>query len=323
MVEERGEKQPTVDAVIPVYKPDAAFGRLMRALAAQSFPLSHILLINTEEKYFRPELIEGMANVEVFHISKKEFDHGGTRNMGAGFSGADYVLFMTQDAVPKDRYLVERLVGSFSNKDVKVAYARQLPNGSCGVIERYTRQFNYPDTSAVKTKKDIRRLGIKAFFCSDVCAMYDRNYLVSNGGFEVPCIFNEDMIFAGKTVLSGGAVAYCAEARVVHSHNYTARQQFERNFDNGVSQAMHPEVFKSVAVVGEGKKLVKQTALYLKESGQKRLIFKLVFHSAAKFMGFKLGKAYKRLPKRMRRAFSMNKSFWDEGHAKNVKNAEF
>ena len=39
-------------------------------------------------------------------------------------------------------------------------------------------------------------------------------------------------------------IAYEAEARVLHSHNYTNMQQLRRNFDLGVSQAEHPEVFE-------------------------------------------------------------------------------
>ena len=51
---------------------------------------------------------------------------------------------------------------------------------------------------------------------------------MSAGGFEDPTIFNEDMIFAGKRILAGDKVAYVAEAKVIHSHNYTGSQQFHR-----------------------------------------------------------------------------------------------
>ena len=50
-------------------------------------------------------------------------------------------------------------------------------------------------------------------------------------------------IFAGKRILAGDKVAYVAEAKVIHSHNYTGNQQFHHNFDLAVSQAQHPEVF--------------------------------------------------------------------------------
>lgn len=73
-----------------------------------------------------------------------------------------------------------------------MAYARQLPKSDCHIVEQYTRQFNYPEQSCVKTKADIPTLGIKTFFCSDVCAAYRVIYL-KNWGFESPVIFNEDM----------------------------------------------------------------------------------------------------------------------------------
>ena len=45
------------------------------------------------------------------------------------------------------------------------------------------------------------------------------------------------MIYAAAAIQAGYRIAYAAQARVVHSHNYTFRQQFCRNFDLGVSQA--------------------------------------------------------------------------------------
>lgn len=56
------------------------------------------------------------------------------------------------------------------------------------------------------------------------------------------------MIYAAKAVEAGYSIAYAADAEVVHSHNYTNGQQFHRNFDLGVSQAEHPEVFGGVSL---------------------------------------------------------------------------
>lgn len=55
-----------------------------------------------------------------------------------------------------------------------MAYARQLPDKDCPLAERYTRSFNYPEESCLKTKADLKRLGIKTFFASNVCCAYDR-----------------------------------------------------------------------------------------------------------------------------------------------------
>lgn len=39
---------------------------------------------------------------------------------------------------------------------------------------------------------------------------------------------------------------------VVHSHNYSVKQQFHRNFDLAVSQTAHPEIFEQVSSEAEG-----------------------------------------------------------------------
>ena len=71
------------------------------------------------------------------------------------------------------------------------------------------------------------------------------------------------MFFAANAIEHGYGVAYAAEAKVVHSHNYTMRQQFHRNFDLAVSQKQHSEIFEQVSSEAEGMKLVKSTIAYL------------------------------------------------------------
>ena len=48
------------------------------------------------------------------------------------------------------------------------------------------------------------------------------------GGFVPRAIFNEDMILAGTMIKAGYGIAYAADAKVIHSHNYSGRQQFHR-----------------------------------------------------------------------------------------------
>ena len=303
-------RYPSVDVIIPTYRPDHSFSVILKRLSEQRYPISNILIINTEEEYWDPDLTRNMPGVEVFHIPKDKFDHGATRNMGAGFSTSDYMIFMTQDAIPKDRNLVANLLAPFADPSVKVSYARQLPRKDCRIIEGYIRNYNYPDKNCVKSAEDIDSLGIKAIFCSDVCACYERNFHREMGGFEEPCIFNEDMIFTAKTLKKGYSVAYAAKARVIHSHNYSAMQQFRRNFDNGASQAMHPEVFARIRSENEGMRMVKETADYLQRIGRFDLIPQLITQSAFKYLGFKLGRAYESLPAGLVRRCSMNKEFW-------------
>lgn len=233
-----------VDVIIPTYKPGEKFYNLIQTLKRQSYPVDRIIVVNTEKKWFPSYFSEGNQDIEIYHIKKEEFDHGGTRDRAASLCDGDILLFMTQDAVPNDNYLVEELLKSFRRPEVAAAYARQLPAEGCSLIERYTRSFNYGPMSRRKKKSDLAKLGIKTYFCSNVCAAYRRDIYEEQGGFEHRTIFNEDMIFAGKLIQAGYSIAYVAEAKVVHSHNYTNRELFQRNFDLAVSQADHPEIFK-------------------------------------------------------------------------------
>lgn len=304
-----------VDVIIPVYRPDASFRQVLKRLDRQSVRPNRILVINTEERFWKPEFVQGIGQAEVYHIAKAEFNHAATRRKAAALSDAEYMMFLTQDAMPADRRLIERLLESFSEIEVAGAFARQLPKKDCNPIERYTRNFNYPKTSFVRSKEDVEKLGIRAYFFSDVCAMYRKADYLQLGGFVERAIFNEDMLFAAKALAEGKKIAYVSEARVYHSHNYGNIPYLKRNFDLGVSQAEHPEVFSQVSSEKEGIALVKKTAQYLLKTGQGYYIPKLVSNSGFKWIGYQLGKNYKHLSDRMIRTLTTDPTYWNRSRS--------
>lgn len=313
-----------VDIIVPTYKPDETFCLLLQKLQEQTFVVHRVIILNTDEELWKAAvkqypLEERLRTLPcpatVIHVSKKEFDHGGTRQLGAETSDADVIMFMTQDAMPSDAYLVENMVQNLNSTEIKegtvaVAYGRQLPNSDCGIVERYTRQFNYPETGRIKYKSDIAILGIKTFFCSDVCAAYRRDLFMALGGFESPIIFNEDMFFAAKAVMAGYGVSYEAKACVIHSHNYSVKQQFHRNFDLAVSQTTHPEIFEQISSEAEGMKLVKSTIKYLFKIRKPYLIWNLGWQCVGKYAGFFMGKRYKKLSRKRILKYTMNQEYW-------------
>lgn len=326
----------TVAVLIPTYRPDKKFSRLLQMMQRQTHPVKQIIVMNTEKSLWNEGGYDGIPGLEVHHVPRAEFDHGGTRKRGMRYVRADVCICMTQDAVPADEYLVERLVealyqeraeagavsesqkqgnpvvsGKQCEEPVAAAYARQLPDKGCRLIERYTRSFNYPDRSFVKTEADLPRLGIKTYFCSNVCAAYNMEIYNRLDGFVDRAIFNEDMLYAAEVIDAGYGIAYAADAKVIHSHNYSCRQQLHRNFDLAVSQAEHPEVFAAVPSEGEGIRMVKQTAAYLKRQKKWHLIPELVCQSGFKYLGYQLGKHYRLLPMSVVRKLTMNQAYWD------------
>ena len=292
-----------VDVIIPTYKPDNKFLVSIKRLLAQTVAPGKIIIINTDKAVWDKTGIEEKLK-ELFeeidtelileHIEKQDFDHGATRNFGVSKSKAEYFVCMTQDAVCFDKKTIEYLLRGM-DKSIKMTY---------------TREFNYPAESMIKSFNERQTLGIKTYFASNVCAAYERETFDALGRFDTGQILNEDMLFAYKLIENGYFVKYEAWANVVHSHNYTGVTQFKRNFDIGASQASNPHIFKNIKSENEGKKMVLKTLKYLLSTHSYISVVKLVYISGCKYAGFLAGKNFKGLPKSVVRAFSMNKGFW-------------
>lgn len=88
--------------------------------------------------------------------------------MGAELSDEEFLIFMTQDAVPQDQYLIEKLMEPFQDSKVGASYARQLPDKDCRMVECYTRSFNYPQESRIKRLRmwinlELRRSSVQMY----------------------------------------------------------------------------------------------------------------------------------------------------------------
>lgn len=298
------------DVVIPTFKPGIDLKTLLNKLRSQTLQPEKIIIINTEEKYLQKSLYAGISNIEIHHIKQEEFDHGATRDLGANISTGEFVIFMTQDAMPLDYILFEELLRPFDDNEVGVVYGRQLADENCNIIERFTRKFNYPEYDIIKIKADLPKLGIKTYFSSDVCAAYRKDLYIKNGGFIKQTIFNEDSIYASKIINMNYKVVYASKAKVLHYHNYSSVQYLKRNFDLGVSHRQNPEIFLAIKSENEGMKLVKDTARFLNKNKKTYLIPSLIIKSGFKFIGYKLGKSYKRLPYGLIKKITMNKEYW-------------
>ncbi|MCD8019614.1 MAG: glycosyltransferase, partial [Clostridiales bacterium] len=288
-----------VDVIIPTYKPDDKFEKNLRMLRKQTLQPDRILIVNTEESQFHSREFGKLSQGELIHIKKEEFDHGGTRNRAAALCDGDIIVLLTQDAIPADTLLLEKLVEPFSDENVCAAYGRQMADRKDNPVEAYTRTFNYPKESRIKSKEDLPVLGIKTFFCSNVCAAYRKSVYDVMGGFPLHTIFNEDMIFASRLIEADKKIAYVADARVWHWHNYTAVDQLKRNFDLAVSQVDYGGLFLAVKSESEGIRLVKKTLSYFIKKRRFDLLPGIILQNGAKYIGYKLGQNYHKLPKRL------------------------
>ncbi|EAO4102324.1 O antigen biosynthesis rhamnosyltransferase RfbN, partial [Salmonella enterica] len=142
-------------------------------------------------------------------------------------------------------------------------------------------------------------------------AAYRRSVFEALGGFPEHTILAEDMFMAARMIQAGYKIAYCAEASVRHSHNYTPKQEFQRYFDTGVFHACNPWIQRDFGGAGgEGFRFVKSEIQFLLKNAP-FWIPRALLTTFAKFLGYKLGKHWQSLPLPTCRYFSMYKSYWN------------
>ncbi|MFA6051105.1 MAG: glycosyltransferase [Methylobacter sp.] len=244
-------------------------------------------------------------------IPKSEFNHGGTRQSGVNrLPETDIIVFMTQDALLAKPDAIERLLAAFIDEQVGAAYGRQLPHRNAGPIASHARLFNYPAESQLRCMEDRTRFGIKTAFISNSFAAYRRNALMQVGGFPVDTIMNEDAYVAGKMLVSGWKIAYCADAQVFHSHDYGFLDEFKRYFDIGVFHS-HTSWLQQTfgGASGEGLRFVISEMRYLIKHAP-WLIPSAALRTGLKWLGFKLGDLHMGLPRAIRKCFSLHKTYW-------------
>lgn len=305
-------KNKEIAVIIPIYHPDSKFNKLLRMLHKQKNIEFDVYIVDSGSTLNQYESdLEGLS----YHIDKtssKEFNHGGTRRAEAErCKDYPFLIFMTQDAIPADENSLANLIDVFKKDDkIGCAYGRQLPNPGASIMAAHARLFNYPDKSQVKQLSDAKRLGIKTAFISNTFAAYRHIVLDEVGSFPKHVILSEDTYVAAKMVLAGYKVAYCADARVFHSHNYSIMQEFRRYFDTGVFHAEQPWIRKSFgAAEGEGKRFVLSESRYIL-SHKPWLIVSMVMRDGMKFLGYRMGISYRSLPRGIIKKVSMMKSYW-------------
>lgn len=297
--------------IIPIYRPDAKFLRLLSSIKQQSISDIPVLLIDSGKGISYTDAIGGM-NVEIRHISSQDFNHGGTRQWGINqCSEPDIYFFLTQDAIPADAYAIENLVAVFDDEQVGCAYGRQLPHEGAGVFGRIARAFNYPPESHIYGLEDRKQHGIKTAFISNSFAAYRREAMNEVGGFPNDTILSEDMYVAAKMLLAGWRVAYVADAMVYHSHDYTMLQEFRRYFDIGVFHAREAWIQRDFGKAeGEGKRFV-ITELRSVMRHHPLSLWEIPLRDGLKYLGYCLGKREAQIPNTWKKKCSMFPQYWE------------
>ena len=296
--------------IIPTLNAEPFLKRMLPVLRQQGIAASQVFIIDSSSTDSTASLAHDFgARVEI--IDRNEFNHGGTRRRAArALADFDILVYLTQDAIPAASNTICRLVESFHDHDLGMAYGRQLPRQGATPIERHARLYNYSDISEVRGLEDRKRLGIKTCFCSNSFAAYRQSALEQVGSFPEDAYFAEDQIVAGKLLLAGWKIAYRADAQVFHSHGYTLVEEFRRYFDVGVFHARNPWLLDTFgSVEGDGFKFLGSELKYLLRYSPQSIPSALL-RTVAKYSAYKLGREEAKLSNSWKRRLGMQAFYW-------------
>lgn len=298
-----------ISVVIPTYNAARHLPALLDRLAGQTMP-HELIVIDSSSKDGTPEMLR-RRGIPFSSIPTASFNHGGTRNLGLRRASHDVVVFLTQDALPANDYTLERIVTMLTSDDlIAMAYGRQLPYPGARIFGEFARLHLYPAQSRVKTRADIPELGIRTPSCSNSFAAYRKADLLALGGFPERTIMGEDVIVAAQFILQDRGVAYCAEAEVYHSHDYTVGEELRRYFDIGVFHDEQAIMREFSGAEAQGIRYLLDETTHLIQRRKSHLIPAQFVRVVAKYVGYRAGRMHRNLPSGWRQFLSMSKNYW-------------
>jgi len=303
-----------ISVVIPVKDGGAGLARCLDAIARQQVDDEvEVVVVDSGSTDGSVEVARSRG-ARVHEIPPEEFNHGRTRNLGAGLAKGEVLAFTSQDAFAADERWLSLLVSPLrSGPAVAGAYGRQLPHEDATPPERYFLDFLYGPEPRVQRWAGEGQPTFEATLFSNVSAAMPRG-VWSEFPFADDLIMSEDQEWSRRVLLAGRELVYVPGAVVHHSHAYTVAGAFRRFFDSGVSAERSYAsggAAPGSALRGAATRYARGELAWLWRTGQRRWIPYAAAYELAKFSGLQIGRRHRLLPVALKRRLGALSSYWD------------
>lgn len=186
------------------------------------------------------EYLRKLKTIFLIEISPAEFGHGKTRNLGVQVADAEFVAFLTHDAIPTDdKWLANLIAVADQSEKIAGVFGRHIAheNASPFVKNDLFEHFNGFDTCPHIVNRDTspQRYATEQGWRQFLHFYSDNNSLLRKSVWKkipYPDVeFAEDQLWAQSIIEAGYCKAYAPTATVYHSHDYGIFEQFQRGFD--------------------------------------------------------------------------------------------
>lgn len=228
-----------VSIVIPTKNGGSVLDKVLSAIENQKTIFSYeVICVDSGSSDNTIEIINS-HKCKLFCIEPKDFGHGKTRNFGAFKGIGEFIVFLTQDAVPAtDDWLQNFISAMKSNDEIVGGFGRHIPYDGCNIFDDRDIRLMFEGFGTENTiyyMDDPERYKIEEGYRHLLAYFSDNNSCVRRSIFEkypyADVNFSEDQIWAKQMIELGYKKLYCPSAPVYHSHNYPLKTYFKRYFD--------------------------------------------------------------------------------------------
>jgi len=227
--------------------------------------------------------------VRMVEIKPAEFHHGRTRNLGADLAQGQYLVYITQDALPVSNDWLQSLTDNLADPQVAMVIGRQIPHENTSLPDKFYYFYDFPDV----------RLVVK----SGGAAYYHDNNFISNVNsalrkeiwqehkFSETIVMAEDKELAGRLLFNGWTIIYDPEPAVLHSHNFSIPEVFDRALDYGLAlrQGIADYIRSKRSRSRRTQEYMKALISFLNDNGRILWLPYLVFYDSVLYLALFLG----------------------------------
>jgi len=227
---------PKISVLLPVYNGRRHLERLLPRLEAQVVEGGFELLATDSSSTDGSAELLREHGVSVETIPQPEFRHGRTRNELAARAQGEFLVFLSQDAIPEGPDFLAKLTAAFEDERVAGAYGRILPPPEQDPLTART-VLHQPEASGESETRDLDEGGpvwemapaerARCLHFNNVASAIRASVFNELSFPDVP--FGEDFAWAARALSAGHRVRFVPSAVVHHAHRYSASSAFERN----------------------------------------------------------------------------------------------
>lgn len=298
--------------VIPVKNGGALLADVLTTVMDQQAPWPFdLLVIDSGSRDGSQDRVRNL-DIRLHEIKPEDFGHGKTRNLGASLTAGEFIVFLTQDALPANREWLSRLVAAAElTTDTAGAFGKHLPYPDCSPMMAEELSLHF---SGFGSEPNIVRLQDRARYDQDAGYRQFLHYFSNNNScirrsvwrkFPFPDVdFAEDQLWAKAIIEAGYAKAYAPDACVYHSHNFGVRESYRRAFDESraLKRLFDYDLVPGIAhLLGHWGRLTWRDRVWIKHSDlprpvRRRWRIKSPLLNFARLAGFYMGGHQARLP---------------------------